>query len=248
VAKGASPRVIDGLTSVRMARHAGAGTRGPKLGASRSRLPATEHKPEAEKKPAAAKPASRIGHTAVPDRNEIVCPDCGYEFVLQGKILKTYCPKCRTLLEMSHIVLEEEARGSLRTIGTIEVGRKTRVEEGTELVAGRLIVAGDARPAKLRACSVLELRRGGQVDLARTTLRDLLVADGGRLSTVARLTCRNAEIAGTLRAKLFSVGRTTVRAGGLLQGEMHGAHLVVEEGGGLVADVFLSGGAPQGVA
>jgi cytoskeletal protein CcmA (bactofilin family) len=239
VAKRGIPNVIDGLTSVRMAQHAGAGAKGPRLQPSRTKLPAAQKKPPPQKKPAEAKPGSRIGHTVVPERNEIVCHECGYQFVLQGRILKTYCPKCRSLLEMVNVVLDGEAAGSVRTIGTIEIPSSCRVAEGAELVAGRIIVAADARCATLRACSVLELRRGAQVDLARTTLRDLVVARGGRLSVTSRVECRNADIAGSLRARLFSSGAITLRSGSACYGELHGAHLVVEDGAGLKAAIFI---------
>jgi hypothetical protein len=44
---------------------------------------------------------------------------------------------------------------------------------------------------------------------------------------------RDVEIACTLRANLHATGVVTIRIGGLLEGELHGGHLVVEDGGGL---------------
>jgi len=237
--RGGSPTVIDGFASVRAAKHAGLGAKGPKLRKSSTRLPAPA-KGAGKKKPAGGKRASRIGHTVVPDRNEIVCHECGYDFVLQGKIDKTYCPKCRSLLQMTHHVVDGKHTGMVRTIGSVEIKSKAEIGSNTEFIAGTIKVGGDARQARLQAHVLLEVRRGGRVDVTKTRIKDLRVAKSGRLTTASRVTCRNVEVLGNLKAKLYAEGIVTVKPGGTLAGEVHGAHLVVEEGGGLTAKVFVA--------
>jgi len=175
----------------------------------------------------------------VPQKHEIVCYECGYAFVLQGRVQKTYCPKCRTLLEMTHHVVEDTWSGSIRTIGTIEVKRGAVIEEG-ELTAGSIVLRGDARKGKLRACGRLELCTGGQFNVEATEIKDVLVRKGARIKVPSRIVCRNMDVEGKLNAKVFCEGALSVRPGGLIQGEVHAPHMVVEEGGGLKAKVFVS--------
>jgi len=240
VAKRGGPSVIDGLASVRAAQHAGRGAQGPRLRPSRTRLPAADKPPEAPRKPRGSGPASRIGHTAIPPRNEIVCYVCGYAFVLQGKIEKTYCPKCRHMLEMKHFVLEDEVGGVIRTIGTIEITERAKIGADAELVGGRIVVAGDARPARLRAGLSVEIRPGGRLEMERTTAPDLIVAPGGRFASASPVSCRNLTVSGEARARFSVEGLALVRPGGALCGEIRGARLVVEEGGGLKARVSVA--------
>ena len=60
-----------------------------------------------------------------------------------------------------------------------------------------------------------------------------IIAPGAVLRLKGRVLFRNVEVAGELQANLACSGVLTVRASGHFRGALQGAHLVVEEGGGL---------------
>lgn len=231
--------VIDGFTSVQAVRRAGRRSKGSRTRPSRSKLPAVEAKPEKkEKKKIRSKPATRIGHTVIPAKHEIVCYECGYTFTLQGRIHKPLCPKCHEFLDMTDHTIDSEWTKTIKTIGTVEL-KAEGVLKGAELIARDVILAGDAKDGAIRACRRLELCPGARFDIANVRMRDLVIRSGGKFTLRRKIVCRDLEIEGNFNARVYTEGIVTVKTGGFLLGEVHGPHLIVEEGGGLKAKVVV---------
>ena len=131
-------------------------------------------------------------------------------------------------------MIDAEWQSSIRTIGTVHVKQNGSVVGGTLHVLN-LMVEGSIRGGEVYVCERLECRSGALVDLGFVQARDVIVQHGARAVSKKRVTYRNVEIEGELHAKLVVEGLLRVRAGGLLRGEAEGAHLEVEEGGGLKA-------------
>jgi hypothetical protein len=229
-----TPIVLDGLSTVRAVRHAGGQPREARFQAPRTRPP--------PKQPADddALRATRIGHTAVPTRAEIVCYQCGYAFVIQGRIAKPLCPKCHEFLNTDDLVIASDWAEDVRTIGRITV-KPEAVVHGARLSARDIVLAGNARECALLAFRRLELRPGAQLDWDRTEMLDLVVAGGMAVTPGRALNCRQLDLAGKLDAVVAAGEAVTIRAGGLLVGEVRSPRLIVEDGGGLRAQVHAGG-------
>jgi len=238
VAKSDSPRVIDGLSSVRAAQRSGK-TKGLRTRPSRTRLPKTEKGPPRKTD---APGASRIGHTVVPESHEIVCYKCGYGFTLRGRIEKALCPKCRSWLEVGDHVVDAECRGMIRTIGTIRI-LDGGVVNGGDLVATDVILAGSVKSGSVRASRRLELCPGAAFELGNLSMRDLTVRSGARFVINRRIACRDLEVEGEFKGKVRAENLIRVRPGGFLRGDIQTPRLVVEEGGGLKAKLNVGASA-----
>jgi cytoskeletal protein CcmA (bactofilin family) len=229
-----TPIVIDGFATVKAVRHANRPPQKPRTQSGARRPPGPRPKSAA---PEEAIRAAHIGHTAVPLRFEIVCYRCGYAFVLHGRLYKPLCPRCREFLNAEDLKIEGEWRTDVQTIGTIEIAAGG-VVRGAELQATDIVLAGDAREGKLRAFRRLELCAGAAFSRDRLETRDLCVQAGGAFTFQSSLLCRNVDVEGRLTGSVSASGRVRIRAGGLLTGAVRTPHLVVEEGGGLKAEVF----------
>lgn len=200
--------------------------------------------------PAAAKDAagehkkigSHIGKTTMPTRHEVVCYECGFYFQMTGRPKSTFCPKCKANLTFSDHSIENAWSESLKTAGSIVVGSSGVVTAG-EIIATDIIVEGRVEGGSLMASRFLEIRPGAQVSEKTMKSRDLRIAAGANVKLTSAAEYRNVEIAGRLRAKLKASGRVSIGASGLFEGELTGAHLAVEEGGGLRARLNV---APDG--
>ena len=231
--------LLDGFNTVQAVRRARPGKRGPKFGETRTTLPAVEarQKPKEE----AARPvttASHIGHTIVPEKSEIVCYECGYTFTLTGKIVKTYCPKCRTILEAIDHVIATEWTGQVKTVGTVEV-KPGGVIRNSQIFARNMILAGRVETSTVRVLCRLELAEGAAGDILAITARDLVIRADSKFFFKDGLTGNNIEVQGELRGRIVASGRLIVRPGGYLRGDVLTPHLIVEEGGGLKANLCV---------
>ena len=231
-----SPTVIDGLSSVRAVRRKG-GSQAARTRRTPTHLPAQNRKPSAQAEPLSA--VARIGHTVIPQKHDIVCYECGYAFTLPGKIKDTYCPKCRKILKVENFTIEGEWTRDLKTIGTIEI-RPGAVVRDASLVALRIRLAGDIERASVPWCRTLDLLPGARFDLGTLALRDLNIAEGATIRLKRKVTCRNLEVRGTLRAPVYPSGCLRIMPGGMFGGEFHGSRLIVEDGGAMSAKVFLA--------
>jgi len=227
-----SPNLIDGVAAVRAARHSS----GRKPRQAR-RTPAAKQKP-APRPPAKSTRATRIGHTAMPPKHDIVCYQCGYAYVLQGRVDRTYCPKCREELTMKDIPISGSWSGDIKTIGRVEI-RPDAVITGGDIVAMDILIAGDVRQATIRASRRIELGQGAQFAAGTLTVKELVIVGGCRLRIARRLDCADLDIRGTLQAKIRAAGTVTIRDGGGLSGELSTAHLVIEDGAGLNAQLHV---------
>lgn len=183
--------------------------------------------------PTAPKIGSHIGRTVLPTKHHVMCYECSYEFTVTGKVKSTFCPKCRTDLTFQDITVDAEHTGDLKTAGTIRIGPDAVVSEG-EIFANFIVLEGAVKGGALFAFRELTLGPGARFDLAQVQARDLKIAPG---ATYRIEECRyhHIDVYGELAGHLHASGTVRVRAGGCIRGEVTSGHLVVEEGGGLLA-------------
>ena len=222
--------VVDSYAAIKAAQHAAA-ARGRPSQAKAAPRPAGE--PTDLKKLGAA-----ISHTAVPAKQLIECYECGYKFQLHGKAATINCSKCRAMLDISDHAIESRWSGALKTTGTVRVTADGVVEAGS-IVASDFILEGSIEAGIVRAMRRLELRAGARFSEHNLQAPDLVIAAGATIALLEPAEYRDVDIAGTLRATLHATGVLTVKAGGLFQGEVQSAHLIVEPGGGLQATLRI---------
>ena len=89
------------------------------------------------------------------------------------------------------------------------------------------------------------LELGGQAkpNPRQLAMRNLRIAAGASMQFKYKLQVHHLELFGALEADVEATGLVSIREGGQLKGTVRGAHLQVEEGGGLSARVFIW---PQG--
>lgn len=226
MAKRRKSTVVDGYTAlkaVRVRRAAGDDEQSPPD-------PVGKEKPKAS----AEESLTGIGSTALPTQHRLICYECEYSFVVSGTIRTTGCPKCHTQLDAKDYVIESAWTGDVKTIGAIRVATNGVLKRG-HIFARDLVLEGTIEDASLRICGRLELCPGAQFDVNAVDAQDLLVHAGAQFAFTRKLKFRNVEIAGELKCKLQVEELVTVRAGGHLRGNVSGARLTVEEGGGLTA-------------
>ncbi len=234
--------VVSGFVAVEAVRRAGLQPARPRI-----RTGPAPQKPEPRPLPRGPQPlvigsdgkppSPRIGHTALPPRHEIVCYECSYMFVMQGRVWTTQCPKCRQRLENVDHVIEDEHTESIRTIGKVTVTETGKLK-GCDVRARELLLAGAVKDARVET-GHLQLAPTARFDIKDIRAKNIVVEAGGEFAFEHKLSCRDVTVAGTLHAVLFSEGLILVQAGGFLKGELHGSHLVVEPGGALKADISI---------
>lgn len=183
-------------------------------------------------------PACRIGRTVVPPKHEVVCYECDYAFRLAGRARTTFCPRCRTVLDLIDYTIEDECSHTLKTAGTIRLARQGVLKAGL-LRARDVILEGRVEGGRVQAVGRLEILPGATFPDEAVSARDLVVAPGARVELRAPARFRDVEIGGELRAELVAEGLVRIRAGGVLRGVVRGARLAVEEGGGLEAQLRI---------
>ncbi len=225
---------VDGLSLVRAVRHARTGAPEP--------APPPSEPPPKQPEPAEGEPrdrAARIGRTAMPTRQEIHCYECGYTFQATGRVHSLLCPKCRHTLDQSDYTIDAECTERVRTTGNI------RLSAGAVLVRGALIgrdivLAGKVEGGTLKANRRLVIEAGAAFDQDLVAAQDLTIGPGAACRFTGRRIFRAVEVAGELDGHFACSGLIHVRAGGHLKGRIHGAHLCVEEGGGLTAELEIA--------
>lgn len=215
---------VDGFSLVKAVRHAKAEGHEPKP-------PSAEPLPSASPPPA-EKAAARIGRTALPSKNDIFCYNCGYTFQITGKVQTLYCAKCRTILEKKDFEVEGESTADLITTGTIKVGPSAVLKGGT-LTARDVVLAGRMEGGRIKAFRRIELEPGASWVQEDISAADLRVATGLTVEWKGKVLFRNVDVMGELKVDLACSGLLSVFPGGHFRGKLQGAHLMVEEGGGL---------------
>lgn len=180
------------------------------------------------------KPGARVARTAVPVKHHIQCYECSYKFQVHGRATTTHCPKCRVLLDFKDYLIDSEWMETIKTAGTIRL-TATGVLKSGDLIGAEVIIEGIIEGGRARALRTIELGAGAIFSEKAVSAPDLRIAPGAEFKFKQESKYRNVELFGTLHAKLESTGIITVKAGGLLEGEVQAQHLVVEEGGGLKA-------------
>lgn len=223
---------VDGLSLVRAIRHAREAGHEPPS----STLPPTEkkHEPLADGKEREA----RIGRTALPPKNEIHCYECGYAFQQTGRLTTLLCPKCRKKLDQADYTIESECTESVRTTGNIRLAAGAVLKSGA-LVARDIVLAGKVEGGTVKAHRRLTIEAGASFDPDLLSAQELSVEAGATFEFSGKRNFRSLEIGGEVEGDVVVSGLIHVRAGGHLKGRVQGAHLRVEEGGGLTADVEI---------
>lgn len=180
--------------------------------------------------------------TAQPSRQHIRCLECGYQYNLTGRMGKTNCPKCRAALDLAGYTIADECRGELKTLGTIRIKAGAQVA-GAHLVARDLILGGCIAGSAVEIFEFLVVQAGADFVRHEVVSADLRIETGADLAFTAPAVYRNVEVQGRLRARLYCTGLLTIRPGGLMTGDVCGARLQVDDGGGLVGMMRIS---PEG--
>jgi cytoskeletal protein CcmA (bactofilin family) len=182
---------------------------------------------------------ARVARTAVPVKHLIECYECGYKFQTHGRATSTHCPKCRALLDLTDHTIDAECEETIKTAGTIRLA-PTGVLKGGNLVGADVIVEGIIEGGRARALRLLELGAGAIFSEKSVSAPDLRIAPGAEFKFKQVAKYHNVEILGALNATLDATGVVTVKAGGLLEGDIRAKHLVVEDGGGLKATLHVA--------
>ncbi|MFT5240407.1 MAG: cytoskeletal protein CcmA (bactofilin family) [Kiritimatiellia bacterium] len=229
------PQVIDGFSSLQAVKRTGKGTEEAKFRESSSRLPDRKPDTPPEKDPLAAK---RIGSTVMPARHNLTCYECGFEFVLTGRLEDTYCAKCRKSLKAGHHTISGEWTVDVKTLGTIDVKPSARAD-GVTLVCGNLVIAGDVSTCNITVCRTATFCAGAIFDLDRIQFCDVEIGENYTLSLDHKLACRHVNVKGRLQADATLSGRMSVACGGAFEGKLSAIGLTIEDGASLCADLNL---------
>ena len=224
-------KIVDGYTVFQAARRA--------EGKEDTSAPGQAAAPE---KGAEATPriGSHIGRTVLPTKHDLTCYECGYAFQLTGRAQSTYCPKCRAQISLEDLRIEGESTRDVKTGATVHVAAGAVVRGGT-ITANDVILEGAIDGGRLRVFRWLELGPAARFDPSRADAANLRVRREARIELPA-IRFRDVEVLGDLKAVLRAEGLVSVKAGGVLGGEVYGPRLQVEEGGGLRAAVYIRKG------
>ncbi|OGV44461.1 MAG: hypothetical protein A2X46_01350 [Lentisphaerae bacterium GWF2_57_35] len=222
--------VMDGFTVVRMVKHA--------KDAGVEPIRKAEPESSAPKPPERAEPVRHIGKTVQPTKRLIRCYECAYEFSLTVRVAKTHCPKCRTALELTDYKIEGEWTQDLKTAGQIHLMAGSLFKQG-RVIGQDVILEGQVEGGTVEAYGTLEIRRGAEFPEGQVKSRHLRIAPGAEVILRQKTLQHDVDVAGILEAELEVSGLLTIKAGGHLRGRVNSRHLIVEDGGGLTARVFI---------
>ncbi len=190
---------------------------------------------------ATKKVASHIGHTALPPKHKLVCFECSYKFEITGKIESIDCPRCRVPISLRDVVIDGEWSEDIKTGGTVTITANGIIKD-CEVIAKQVFLAGKVSGASINAYQRLKLNPGGVYDSESIEAKALDVSAGFELELDDCEFFSEVDISGSLRATDLTVeSLLTVRCSGSLSGKAKSRRLVVEEGGGLLAEVDISG-------
>lgn len=181
---------------------------------------------------------ARVARTTLPVKHQIDCYECGYKFQVHGRVTTTHCPKCRALLNLGDHIIDTEWVDTIKTAGTIRL-TSTGILKNGDLIGADIILEGIIEGGRARALRTLELGAGAIFSEKAVSGPDLRIAMGADFKFKQEAKYRNVEVLGTLHARLEATGVITVKPGGLLEGDIQTEHLVVEDGGGLKAQLRI---------
>jgi cytoskeletal protein CcmA (bactofilin family) len=143
------------------------------------------------------------------------------------------------LLDLTDHTIEGEWVETIKTAGTIRL-TPTGVLKSGDLIGADIIVEGIIEGGRVRALHTLELAAGAIFSEKSISAPDLRIAPGAEFKFKQTAKYRNVEVSGSLIATLEVSGLVSVKTGGLLEGEVHAEHLIVEDGGGLKAELHIA--------
>ncbi len=182
---------------------------------------------------------ARIGHTALPTRHELVCYECRYAFAVTGSLDKVFCPKCRTELVTTSITVNDGWSEDVKTVGTIHVAAQATLKQ-VELIGTDIVIAGDVTQATIKPTRGLSLDTGARVRMSDLDGPVLEIVAGARLKLEDPLICDRLTVHGELTAEIRARGVVTLATGSRFSGILHAAHLVIEDGAALRADLRIA--------
>lgn len=189
--------------------------------------------------PGGGAPNPHIVKTIRPSQHTVRCFQCGYEFKISGTTRTLYCSKCRAKIDMGDYTIDRPWTGEICTGGTVRVLPSGRLEKAN-VRAGNIILEGNLDSATLLECTQwLELAGGDTPSPLQFATRNLRIAAGHSVRLPRLLRVHHLELLGELEGEVEATGLVDIRSGGHLKGIVRGAHLQVEEGGGLSARVFI---------
>jgi cytoskeletal protein CcmA (bactofilin family) len=179
-----------------------------------------------------------VTRTVMPAKHVIECYECGYKFQLHGRAAKTNCSKCRAMLDLGDHTIDSEWTETLKTVGTIRLAAGGILKTG-DLIANDVVLEGIVEAGRIRAMRRLEIGESAIFSEKSVSAANLKIGAGAVITLKQEARYRDVEVLGTLNARLHASGTVTVRPGGLLAGEVHTEHLVVDDGGGLKAVLHI---------
>jgi cytoskeletal protein CcmA (bactofilin family) len=245
VARRKTSRVVDGFTTMKAAQRAvtapGRGKKKPTKAKKKTdaKKPSAVPTKTADRKIPANGSTARIGHTAQPTKHDVVCYECEYAFLLTGQLRDTYCPKCRSTLSARELKIEGKWSGTTKTIGVVKI-TATGAVVGGSITANGLELAGKIEGGKVKLVGRLDICPGAELDQSCIDAQAMTVREGAELNLIRKLKCRDLEVKGEMKANVTLSGCLTVRSGGYFRGSMQGYRIVVEEGGGLKAELTIT--------
>jgi len=189
--------------------------------------------------PEPEKSKARIGKTALPNKYEYTCYQCGYEFTVAGRVHTLYCAKCRTILNQANYTIDKRHDVSIVTAGSVTITPEGIWAGGT-LTAREVVLEGKLEAGSIKATARLEIGPNADADWSKLEARDLALREGTTVTWEVPRVFRHVELAGQLEGALECTGSVTIRASGCLRGKVKAPRMKVEDGGGLLADVIVS--------
>ncbi len=227
-------KIVDGFTTLKAIQR-----RDPKTADEVSEMPQPADAGKSDSGKASRGSGKGISHTVMPTRFEIICYDCGFEFKVTGRADYTFCPKCRKRLDRTDHVISGAITEDVTTAGKIHLTPDASLESAT-LIAGELILDGTAKSGLIQVNGKLEIGPKASFSEKNINARDLCVPVDSRITLRRKSEFRNVEIHGALRARITTTGVVIIKSGGLFRGEICSPRMVVEEGGGLIADAAIN--------
>lgn len=227
----AKKNFIDGFTSVQAVRRAG-----ERQGVSAANKQKRQAPSRADKPPAKKADTRRAGHTAMPTRHKIECYACGYQHTVAGALKNILCPKCKKKLETGDKAVLGQWDENVSTISNVDIAADS-VLGNVKVTGNTITLAGDARKATLKATSQIEVITGAQLDVTRVETHKLKIPAGSSIEINQTVDCVELEIGGELKANVIAKSRVNILEGGVLDGKVKSPALIVQDGGGLRADV-----------
>ncbi|MBR4190179.1 MAG: polymer-forming cytoskeletal protein [Kiritimatiellae bacterium] len=189
--------------------------------------------------PAPGAPNPHIVKTIRPSQHTVRCFECGYEFKISGTTRTLYCAKCRAKIDMGDYTIDRPFTGEICTGGTVRV-LPSGCLVNARVRAGNIILEGGIDSSTTLECTQwLELAGGATPSPRQFTARNLRIAANHSVRLAHKLLVHHLELRGELEGDIEATGLVDIRDGGHLKGILRGAHLQVEEGGGLSARVFI---------